>query len=423
MRFPERYALPVLGVIFMFLVVFWSVTHASDMGFTVPVLIIGAAALLITVAGLRYENKIISILKSLISRPVRTVALILSIAIIFFLVLDLLFGRFYPKVHMATKYGWNVPGNKEEIAKVEDTEGNLREISILYSRHGFKRWPGTDHGYPRVLVMGDSFTQMAYVSNGEEWYSYLEREFPDVAFFVFGGSGYGTLQEYMVMDDFFEGISPQAVIWQFCSNDYSNNYYELDLHNYPFNNHHVRPYLVDTGVVYRLPLPYAALRDYSFSADQVLHLYDGYRRNNAIENLKKYHQQRREERGKLSFAGKESLALLERQSVDVTSRLAGMIRKRVGDIPVYFFNACGKFTDNDRAVCEAGEFVCVDFIGEYVKSLKASGVQVMVEKDGHWNREGNKYVGRKLANYFSDRGGIIPKSTEYEPNLNGISDQ
>jgi hypothetical protein len=312
---------------------------------------------------------------------------------------------------------------KIQIAKVEDTNRNLREISIHYSKRGFKRWPETDHGYPRVLVMGDSFTEMTFVSNGEEWYSYLEREYPDIAFFVFGGGGYGTLQEYMVMDDYFEDIRPQAVIWQFCSNDYSNNYYELDLKTYPFNNHSVRPYIEDNEIVYRLPLPYAALRDYSFSADQLLHLYDRYRRKNAIENLKEYHQQRREERGMLSSAEKEELALIERQSVDVTSRLAVMIRKRVGDVPVYFFNACGKFTENDRAVCEAGDFVCIDFIGDYIKSLKTSGVQVLVEKDGHWNREGNRYVGGKLADYFSDRGGIISESTKYEANLNGNSVQ
>lgn len=41
---------------------------------------------------------------------------------------------------------------------------------------------------------------MEFVSDREEWYSYLERDFNDSQFFVSGSDAYGSLQEYMVMD-------------------------------------------------------------------------------------------------------------------------------------------------------------------------------------------------------------------------------
>ena len=137
---------------------------------------------------------------------------------------------------------------------VQDTKGNYRVVTNEYFTHGFKRWPTDPGDKPRVLIIGDSFTQMTYVSNGEEWYAYLERAFPDIAFYVFGAGGYGTLQEYMVMDDHIDTIKPDAIIWQFCSNDYSNNDYELDYKEYPLNNHATRPYWENGAVVYRLPL-------------------------------------------------------------------------------------------------------------------------------------------------------------------------
>ena len=141
-------------------------------------------------------------------------------------------------------------------SSVQDTKGNFRKVVNRYFDHGFKRWPKYNDGKPRVLIIGDSFTQMVQVSNGEEWYAYLERAFPDIAFYVFGGGGYGTLQEYMVMDDYFDEIRPDAIIWQFCRNDFHNNYYELDRKDYPYNNHFIRPYLENGNIVYRLPLPF-----------------------------------------------------------------------------------------------------------------------------------------------------------------------
>ena len=57
-------------------------------------------------------------------------------------------------------------------------------------------------------------------------YAYLEKEFSHINFFVYGGGGYGSLQEYMIWDDYIDEIDPDIVIWQFCINDYWNNSYD-----------------------------------------------------------------------------------------------------------------------------------------------------------------------------------------------------
>jgi len=98
-------------------------------------------------------------------------------------------------------------------------------------------------------------TEAYQVSNGEEWYAYLEGHFSNVEVFVSVVEGYGSLQEYLVLDDYIDTIKPNLILWQFCSNDYDNNLYELDLAGYPYNNHGLRPYLEQGAIVYRLPLP------------------------------------------------------------------------------------------------------------------------------------------------------------------------
>ena len=141
------------------------------------------------------------------------------ITLLLFLFLDLLFGKIYPKIYTQTKYGWSVAERVKVYRTIQDTKDNYRKVFNQYFSHGFKRWPIASKDKQRVLIIGDSFTEMCYVSNGEEWYAYLEKEFPDTLFYVFGGGGYGTLQEFMVMDDYFDKIKPDAIIWQFCGND------------------------------------------------------------------------------------------------------------------------------------------------------------------------------------------------------------
>ncbi len=329
------------------------------------------------------------------------------ITLAFFILADLLLGRFYPKVYRPTKYGWKVTPHITKTYSRQDPPGNYREITIQYFDYGFKRWPAINIESPRVLIIGDSFTDMSFVSNGEEWYSYLEREFPNIAFYVFGGGGYGTLQEYMVLDDHIDRISPQAIIWQFCTNDYENNLYKLDRKKYPYNNHFVRPYLENGDIVYRLPLPFESLRKLSFSADQLLHRYDRKVQSDATDNLELYLQQRKAKLANLSPKEKQELAAETNEAIEVTKTLMQKVRSRVGEIPIHFFNACGngKLTSDDEAVCKSGGFNCMDIID--IKHLeKTTGSKLTVKDGGHWNFEGNRLVGQQLAGYFKNTGGI-----------------
>ncbi len=316
---------------------------------------------------------------------------------------DLLFGVLLPPTYVAAKYGWHIRPNTIRRTTVMDTPGQFREITEQYFQNGFKKWGQIDTEQYKLFVIGDSFTQMDSVSNGEEWYSHLAYALANVQLFVYGDAGYGSLQEYMVLDDYIEIINPDAILWQFCTNDYDNNLYELDLLSYPYNNHAVRPYLEDGRIVYRLPLPYAKLRHYSFIADRLLKLYDRLVYHRATRDLESYMRSRREP---TEEALRERNLLLEKAS-EVTLTIMKMVTARAGHRPIYLFNACGSLSEREYRICSVTGIVCVPGISEYVDKQERNGVVARVPNDGHWNKRGNQIAAEKLSSSLMELG-LLP---------------
>ena len=240
----------------------------------------------------------------------------------------------------------------------------------------------------KVLVVGDSFTHMQWVSNGEEWYSWLEKEFPDVELFVFGSGGFGTVQEYLVIDDFLDRIQPDLILLQFCRNDFKNNLYHYDLANYPHNNHGVRPYLEGDDIVWRLPLPFAGIRASSFAADRLLAVYDALRLRHVQRNQAAYRRRNKERQEHLwKVFGDDAMA--------VTNKLFSRLKKRVGGIPVYVM-----------APDNSGETVSRNHGFPFISMAEINdwGIQhgrmVVIPNNGHWNRLGNRLVGERLIEFL-----------------------
>src|SRR5688500_5741406 len=43
-----------------------------------------------------------------------------------------------------------------------------------------------------------------------------------------GAGGYGTLPEYLVLDQTIDEIQPTMILWQFCTNDFISNDHDLE---------------------------------------------------------------------------------------------------------------------------------------------------------------------------------------------------
>src|SRR5690606_23295006 len=93
---------------------------------------------------------------------------------------------------------------------------------------GFRVFGDTTAPGAAVFVIGDSNTQAVQVSDGETYYEVAFAGLDSVSLFAYGTGGWGTLQEYLILDRYMDMIRPDLVVWQFASNDIINNDLEIE---------------------------------------------------------------------------------------------------------------------------------------------------------------------------------------------------
>lgn len=298
-----------------------------------------------------------------------------------------------PTYKIQCERGWcNYKGKSSRI--VQDTPYISRKVNITYYDNGFKRWGDPSSDKKKILILGDSFTQDIQVSNGEEWYSYLEKSYPNTEFFVYGSGGYSSLQEYMVLDSYIDKINPDVILWQFCGNDYSDNYYPFDRKIYGRNNLGYRPYLENGSIVYRQPVPFLFLREYSAVSDKLLALYDKDLHVRALADK--------------NVAPRPPISNdIMAQSRKITEEIMQKVGVRANGKKIYMFNACGAILAEEKTLCQIANMNCIEGIREGAEKQGTDEEPVHPVGDGHWNLKGNKIVGEMLVDYFK-KNNVLP---------------
>lgn len=280
------------------------------------------------------------------------------IVIIFVLIITEVMLRFFVNdtYIFDNRYGWNMDHPGIFYENVEDTPGNTRQIMNQYFDNGFKRWPNVSKSKPNILIIGDSFTQMQYVSNGEEWYSYLERKFPDYDFYVYGQGAYGTLQEYLIVDEYIDQINPEIIILQFHFNDFINNYYPASKIDYLGNGPCARPFLIDDKFQFMLASNFESLRKRSYLARYFFRVV--YRiRNNIIQNNIEAYMDKVYGKN-LTSLNVSDYNMFEgnfEAAFNTTKTLIKLIKARSGNTQIYIFHAgCTGESEIQRVAIESG---------------------------------------------------------------------
>jgi hypothetical protein len=94
---------------------------------------------------------------------------------------------------------------------------------------------------PRLLFVGDSFTADPFVSNSDAYYSVVKNRV-DADVFAMGASGFGTLQQLILLERSYRAIRPDVIVLQFCANDFENNSVELEARTANRSQRFARPY-------------------------------------------------------------------------------------------------------------------------------------------------------------------------------------
>ena len=145
--------------------------------------------------------------------------------------------------------GWITQRNvRYELPKVDGC-GQPYSLSYTTNQDGFRRFGDTTSLRPKVLFIGDSFTQAIDASDDSTYFSLLGQQLP-IEVFANGTGGHSTIQEAMQLEQVIDKIKPDVVVLQFCENDFINNSFDLEKASIYHNNQQRRPYLNLRGEIY-----------------------------------------------------------------------------------------------------------------------------------------------------------------------------
>jgi hypothetical protein len=146
-------------------------------------------------------------------------------------------------------FGWYPKEYFESSGQATDSVGQLRHYRFTTGEFGFRRWPEHVGERQKVLVVGDSFTQAEKIDDSKTYFARLD-DLIEADVFAFGCSGYGTLQECLLIDRQFHRIKPDVIVLQVCSNDFVNSSVELENASRRHNNGLRRPYPEPDGNIH-----------------------------------------------------------------------------------------------------------------------------------------------------------------------------
>jgi hypothetical protein len=138
------------------------------------------------------------------------------------------------------------------IDNSKKTVSDSRPISVTHNSTGFRGAEYTKTDKPVMLFLGDSFVWGYDVEVSERFTEKLQTKHPDWAIRNLGVTGYGTDQEYLVLQHYFDTYRPRIVFLIFCTeNDPEDNSRNFNLGFY-------KPYFTTNGGTLKLngvPVP------------------------------------------------------------------------------------------------------------------------------------------------------------------------
>ena len=284
--------------------------------------------------------------------------------------------------------GWlPTPGLSTTYGK----KGYADEIHYSTNADGFRRFGDPTSPKTKVWAVGDSTTQAYHVSDGQAYYDVLADLHPGLEVFGYGVGGYGTVQQAMVLERFWDRIQPDVVVWQFCSNDLINNDWLLESSSNEHNNHMARPYLGSNGKI-ELRHPDRRLGWLA-------------RRSLLIRRLVVVRSSlRKRSRGSIETELHPDHPGLER-AVATTRRV---LEQRIAAAPGVTFLALFVPSPEDDAwatgawseICQLAGLQCLSGIDEALEAARQAGVAIDGGHDPHWNAAGHEVAGRAIFEHL-----------------------
>lgn len=273
------------------------------------------------------------------------------------------------------------------------------------TKNGFRVYGDVNTAKKKILIVGDSYTHAVDVPVCETYYSRVMQKLP-VEVFACGVAGYGSFQEYLLVDEYIDTIKPDIIIVQFAFNDFFNNYFELEQRSNYFNNYTLRPYLtIQSEIVYRNPdgsggalsvakIPYmkrSQLLVFVESRLRRLKAQAAKKNNKSIEN---------------KIIENSTEEPLFAASVEITDKIFAMFRKRVPqDIGLYVFadRDIQPFYNELIGILNRNNIGFIEGVPQAVENAPVKGGAQYTPDGFHWSALGHEVVAEQLGAFLEDK--------------------
>jgi hypothetical protein len=117
-----------------------------------------------------------------------------------------------------TQLGWfPIPNSRDRVRA-------SRTFTVAHNRNGFRDAEPKATHQPGIVFLGDSYTWGFDVEASERFTDLLQSRHPEWSVYNFGISGFGTDQEYLLLQQYFDAYKPKVVFLVFCcENDDDDN--------------------------------------------------------------------------------------------------------------------------------------------------------------------------------------------------------
>jgi lysophospholipase L1-like esterase len=304
--------------------------------------------------------------------------------------------KLFTIISLEDELGWVPTANYAFEGELRDAGGNSYTVDISTDDRGFRIYGDPDtQGRRKVLFLGDSFTQAMHVSDDNTYFGLLGSEL-DIEVFAYGVEGYGTLQEYMVLDRFVDEIDPDVVIVQFCPNDIINNHPELERRSTLNRMGLRRPYLVNGEIVYETAASMSWIRNFAARYSRFL-----YTIIKQIDMLNVDPETSIE-----SVIREEGMDNnLFREAFETAGQVLRKIRQRVPEsTQVYAFSSdWGRpYNPEFKRISEESGVPFIDGTGRALSIVEKQGATTRAADTAHWNNEGHRIVANVLKRYLEE---------------------
>jgi lysophospholipase L1-like esterase len=301
--------------------------------------------------------------------------------------------------------GWKL------LPNVNITFDNLRfdqteyQALITTNELGLRESGRKDNPQLTILILGDSFTADPVAGNEDMWYVAASRDLErlsgleknSIRTLAGGGSGYGTLQELLLLKQLKQKISPDLFVLQFCENDFMDNHLGVASHGILRTQFMRRPYYSGDGTIKYFDSPFAWLwRSPPTAESKIFNKLD-----QIIQRLQfaYYHDY-------FKPISSELAAAYHKEMLAVTSDLLKKIRAELPNIPAVMVNPCtikdGLNGQWENLGTEAG-FLTFSSPSDTIERNKANK-KLFLSDGAHLSPEGNALFGRAFGQALFDSG-------------------